>query len=79
MAHNFIRHGQVGICDGCRHQCRVTRLISKEGGCKAGHTWLCVDCILEDEAPAGHVVESWCTDCEGTIPQYVSAVYVSAI
>lgn len=79
MAHSFIRHGQAGICEGCKHQCRVTRLISAEGGFSGGHVWYCVDCILDDEAPGGYVVESWCTECEGTMPHYVSPVVVLAL
>lgn len=75
MAHNFIYHGQVGLCEGCNHQCRVTRLISNEGGFPAGHIWLCVDCIIEDGGvPSGYVVELWCTECEGTIPNLVLAL-----
>lgn len=67
-AHTYIRHGQVAVCGGCNHQCRVTRFVS-EDEYPANPVWLCAPCVAAGKLPEGYVIESWCSDCEQTIPE----------
>jgi hypothetical protein len=70
MAHTYIHHGQVCVCDGCGHQTRCTRFVDGDGLSREKF-WFCPPCVTEGKVPPAYVIEMWCTECEGTIPTAV--------